>query len=171
MGSRRNEERISRNVGLLISNLVRCPEVATVKYDPRQQTVRFSLLLAGSQDEAQWQVTREKFRETLEVYHLLQMRQATVVEVVGAEYGEMRSIAITRDARTCTPEEIYTIIEFFRERYTGQLVTDVLEFTGEDDMLAQDEMIEEILADLEEDKAGHNLIAIREDGRLMVFAK
>jgi hypothetical protein len=46
-----------------------------------------------------------------------------------------------------------------------------VEFLGEEELLAQDEMIEEMLASLAERRNSGNLIAIREDGRLMFFHK
>jgi len=171
MVSRRREERTSRNVSLLISMLVRYPEVGSVKYEPRQQTIRLSLLISGAMNEEEWDRTATSLLDTLEVYHLLGQRTPTTLEVERDGYGELTTIAITRDVATLSPEEIYTAIEFFRERFPGRLVVETFDYGAEDEMTAQDEMIEEILADLEENRTGQNLIAIREEGRVMVFQK
>ncbi|HEY3368283.1 MAG TPA: hypothetical protein VGK74_24790 [Symbiobacteriaceae bacterium] len=162
---------MSRSVSLLVSTLVRYPEIGTVKYEPKLQTLRLSLLITGECTEEDWEGARQTLTETLDVYHMLEQRRPTVLEVVRESYGELTTVSITRDAVTFTPEEIYTIVEFFRERFTGRLVTELMDWAGEDEMAAQDEMIEEMLADLEDSRSGHNLIAIREDGRVMVFQK
>lgn len=171
MGHRKRDERMSRSVSLLISMLVRYPEVGTVKYEPRQQTIRMSLLIHGELPAEDFARLEQALTDTLEVYHLLEQRPAATVEVAQESYGGLTSIAITRDARTLSPEEVYVIIELIRERFAGRLVSEAIDFSGEDEMIAQDEMIEEILADLEDSRNPKNLIAIREDGRLMVFQK
>lgn len=171
MGHRKRDDRMSRKLSQLISMLVRYPEVGTVTYDPGQQTIRMSLLLKGEMAGPEFAVVEEALFDTLEVYHLLEQRQPVIMEVVRESYGGLTSIAITRDARSLSPEEIYVLIEFFRQRFPGRLVAEAVEYAGEDDLIAQDEMIEEILYDLEATKGDRNLIAIREDGRLMVFQK
>lgn len=162
---------MSRSVSLLVSTLVRYPEVGMVKYEPRLQTIRMSLLMTGEFTDADWEAARQTLLETLDVYHMLEQRRPATLEVVRESYGELTAVSVTRDVPTFSPEEIYTILEFFRERFSGRLVTEVMDWAGEDDLAAQDEMIEEILIDLEESRSGRNLIAIREDGRVMVFQK
>ena len=172
MVNRKRDDRISRSVSVLVSMLVRYPEVGTVKYEPRQQTIRMGLVITGAMTDADWNRTEQDLFDTLDVYHLLEQRQPSVLDVAMESYGELTSIAITRDVATFSPEEIYTIVEFFKERFAGRLVTEVVDWpANEDEMIAQDELIEELVADLEENRTSRNLIAIREDGRVMVFRK
>jgi hypothetical protein len=170
--NRKRDDRISRSVSVLVSMLVRYPEVGTVKYEPRQQTIRMGLVITGEMTDADWNRTEQDLFDTLDVYHLLEQRQPSVLDVAMESYGELTSIAITRDVATFSPEEIYTIVEFFKERFAGRLVTELVDWpANEDEMIAQDELIEELVADLEENRSSRNLIAIREDGRVMVFRK
>jgi len=171
MGHPKRDEYVSRSVGLLISVLVRYPEVGTVKYEPRQQTICIGLLIQGELPADEFQRVREGLSETLEVYHLLEQRRHTVLEVEQESYGGFTAVTVTRDAASLTPEEIYVLIEFFRERFAGRLVTEAIDYGADDEMTAQDEMIEEILYDLERGPADRHLIAIRENGRVMVFQK
>jgi hypothetical protein len=168
---RRREEPMSRSVSILISMLVRYPEVGAVKYEPRQQTIRMSLLIMGDLSEGEWAATEAALYDTLEVYALIEQREPAVVQVEAESIGSLTTVAITRDVATFTPEEIYTIVEFFRERYGGRMVTEAIDMGGEEEWMAQDEAIENILADLEQSRSNKNLIAIREDGRVMVFQK
>jgi hypothetical protein len=170
--NRKRDDRISRSVSLLVSMLVRYPEVATVKYEPRQQTIRMGLIFKGPLQDSEWDRVEQDLFDTIEVYHLMQQREPGALEMEREEFGDMTSVALTRDVATFTPEEIYTIVEFFKERFAGRLMAESVDWpVTEDDMMAQDELIEDILADLENSRTSKNLIAIREEGRLMVFRK
>jgi len=171
LGHRKSDEPTSRSVSMLISMLVRYPEVGTVKYDPRHQTIRLSLLVSGPLEENEFARMRQRLTDTLEVYNLLDQRRLAVLEITHESFGNLTAFAITRDVASMSPPEIWTIVELFRDWFGGRLVAEAIDMSGEDEMLAQDEMIEEILADLEGGKAGHDLIAIREEGRVMVFSK
>jgi hypothetical protein len=171
MVRRHKDDRISRSVSLLISMAVRYPEISTVKYEPRQQTVRLGLLITGDLSAEDWAQTEAAFLDTLDVYLLLQQRQPAVMEIERESFGDLTAITISRDSASCTPEEIYTMVEFFRERMGDRLVSEQFDYGAEEEWTAQDEMIEEILADLDSGRPLRNLIAIREDGRLVVFQK
>ncbi|HEY8347780.1 MAG TPA: hypothetical protein VIL07_11015 [Symbiobacteriaceae bacterium] len=171
MGHPKRDELVSRNVGMLISVLVRYPEVGSVKYEPRQQTIRIGLLVQGELEAEEFRRIRSDLAEMLQVYHLLENRTGSVLELEQESYGGLTSLTVTRDVGSLTPDEIYLLIEFFRERFAGRLVTEAVDFSAEEDMMAQDEMIEEILFDLQHSPADRNLIAIRENGRVMVFQK
>lgn len=171
MGPRRKDDRFSRSVGLIISIAVRYPEIATVKYEPREQTIRLGLLITGDLPDDEWSRTEAAFLDTLEVYLLLEQRQAAGAEISRETFGELTAVSITRDAATLSPEEIYTIVEFFKERYGGRMVSEAVEYGTEDEWMAQDEMIEDMVEDLERSRNPRNLIAMREDGRVVVFQK
>lgn len=171
MRYRMNEEPASRNVHLLLSYAVRYPEIATVRYDPRHQTIRLSLLVTGALSDEEFDKTAHKLEETLEVYHMIEQRRPTMIEISHEALGELNTIALERDTATLTPEEIFTVIEVVRDLYPGRVIAESIEATGEEEMMAQEEMIEEMLASLAQRKGQANLIAIREDGRLMFFHK
>lgn len=163
--------RYSRHTSLLISLLVRYPEVASVRYDPRHQTVRMSLLLRGAMGEGEFDGLKGRLLDTVATYNLLQQRDPAVTEIGREELGDLNSIFVTRDVLTLTPEEIWTLVEFFRQWFPEQLVAEAVEYLGEEDLMAQEEMIEGLVAELSGGKAGRNLIAFRDGGRVMLFHK
>lgn len=171
MVSRRRDDRTARNVSLLISMLVRYPEVGSVKYEPRQQTIKIGLILTGELSDEVWATIEPAIIDTVEVYQMIEQREPEILELERESFGNLTALSITRDVVTMTPEEIYIIIEFFKERFAGRLVAEQVDWSGEEEMIAQDELIENVLADLEGSRTGRNLIAIREDGRVMVFQK
>jgi hypothetical protein len=171
LGHRKYEDRFSRSVGLLFSMLVRYPEISSVKFDPRRRSIRLGILVMESLDAAPFAELSLKLMEMLDVYNQLHHRTPVELAIDQESLGALTVIYLTRDIQTFSPEEIYVLIEFFRDRFTGRLVTEVGEPLGEDELIAQDEMIYDILTDLESSKSARNLIAIREEGRVMVFQK
>lgn len=171
MRYRTSEEPTSRSVHLLLSYAVRYPEISAVRYDPRHQTLRLSFLVVGPLPAEEFQRAEAKLQETLEVYHMLGQRRAQVVEVAHESMGELNTITLERDVASLTPEEIYTLVEIVRDLFAGRVVAESIDFIGEEEMLAQEEIIEQALASLTERRSTAHLIAIREDGRLMFFHK
>lgn len=171
MRYRMSEEPTSRNVHLLLSYAVRYPEITTVRYDPRRHTLRLSFLVTGALPEEEFAVAERKLQQTLDVYHMIEQRRSQVVEVSHEALGELNTVALERDTATLTPEEIYTVVEVVRDLFAGRVLTESIDFVGEEEMMAQEEIIEEMLASLAQRKGQANLIAIREDGRLMFFHK
>lgn len=160
-----------RSLHLLLSFAVRYPEISTVRYDPRQQTLKLGFLLRGEVTKSEFSQTERKLQEMLEIYHLLEQRQPSVVAIAQDSLGELTSLSLERDIASLKPEELYTVVEFVRGRFADRVITEEIGVYGEEDMIAQDEMIEEMLESLSRGRTGSNLIAIREDGRLMFFHK
>jgi len=155
----------------LLSYAARYPEIATIRYDPGRQTIRLSFLVTGQITSEEFLETRRKVLETLEVYHMIDQRYPEIALLTHEGLGELNTFSLERDVATLTPEELYTIVELMRQLFGSRLITDSMEMTGEEDLWAQDEMIEEMLASMAERRSASNLIAIRENGRLMFFQK
>lgn len=168
---RTNQEPTSRSVHLLLSYAVRYPEIATVRYDPRRQTLRLSFLVVGPVSLEDFQAVERKLKETLDVYHMLEQRSSGVVEVSHEALGELNNIALERDVATLSPEELFTVVEVVRDLFAGRVIAENIDSFGEEELIAQEEIIEEMLVSLAERRSNANLIAIREDGRLMLFHK
>lgn len=171
MRYRTSGESSSRSVYLLLSYAARYPEIATIRYDPGRQTIRLSFLVTGQIASEEYLEVKRKVLETLEVYHLLDQRAPATVAFMHEGLGELNSFSLERDVASLTPEELYTSVELMRQLFGGRLVTDSVDMAGEEDLWAQDEMIEEMLASMAERRSPSNLIAIRENGRLMFFQK
>lgn len=171
MRQRKGDEPSARAIQLLLSYAVRYPEIATVRYDPAHQSLRLSFLVKGALPDAEFERASARLRESLEVYLLINEREAQFVEVSREALGEVNSVSVERDVQSFTPEEIYTVVEVVRSLFPSRVIAEPIEFFGEDDLLAQHEMIEEVLASLSSQRSQRNLIAIREEGRLMIFQK
>lgn len=171
MNMRRGGEPSARTIQLLVSYAIRYPEITTVRYDPVHQALRLSFLVKGYMEDEDFAAAAARIRETLEVYHLMNQRQAEVLEVTRSALGELNVIAVERDVQSLTPEELFTVVETVRSLFPNRVMAEPLEYFGEEELMAQDDLIEEVMASLSGRRQQPNLIAIRENGRLMIFQK
>ena len=161
----------SRSVGLLISILVCYPELGTIHFDPRRRNLKFTFLLTRRQTEAEFEALESKLRASLEAYSFLAGRPVNCFELSRSALGEITVLEVTRDVATLSREEIALIIALMRESYGTSLVAERSETIMDEDITLQEELIEEMLEDLRQTRGDKNLIALREEGRVMVFNK
>lgn len=169
MVRRQEDERISRNVSFLISILVRYSEISTVKYDPRDRTIRFTVLVNQIEGVDK---SVNRLNEALSLFNHLQQRAPETLAVGQESLGEMVSFSVIRDIYTLTAEEIYTAVEFLRQEFPDKVVADPLNQAFlEEEWWVQEELIEEMLRGLGRGRTARNLLAFREDGRVILFQK
>lgn len=173
MRSRHREaDRVYRNAGLLVSLLVRFPEISTVKYDPRNQVIRCNFMVKGPVAAEVYEALSTRLRESLEVYHSLEGRKLETFHFTQQGLGELTELQTERDVFTLTPEEVYLTVDLMREAWGDQLVADgAADYPYEEEFGAQEEYIEQLVADLAANSGRRHLIAFREEGRLVVFNK
>lgn len=164
-------ERNSPSVGLLISVLVRYPEIASVHYDHKDQSLRFSLLLAQPLEKDDASSLRSRIDSSLEAYFHLEHRRPVINELSLRTYEDITVVELKRDVASITQEEISMVTEIVKDSFSGELVVERGDSFGDDDPALQEEMIEEMLDDLRQSKQQRNLVAFREEGRVLVYNK
>jgi len=166
-----SSERNSPSVGLLISVLVRYPEIARVHYDHRDQSLKFSLLLSCGIGPGEKDMLEQRIRSSLDAYLYLENRSPSIIVVNVTSFEEITVIEMVRDVASITQEEISMVTEVVKEMYPSGLVAEGPEGPAEEDPSLQEEMIEEMLDDLRHTKQQRNLVAFREEGRVLVYNK
>ncbi|MGE5593837.1 MAG: hypothetical protein ACM3X3_09190 [Betaproteobacteria bacterium] len=167
------DDSTANSVSLLISILVRYPEIATVNFVPQGKVLKFTFMVSKPIPDDDWKAFREGLRESVEGYAALVHGMSPTLRVDRRDYDGVSLIEISRDAATLTQEEISLIIEFAREKLGSSLVTEGVTDEGafDEDLVFQDEMIENMLEDLKETIQHRKLIGFRDDGRVLVFNK
>ena len=168
---RQDDGELCESVGLLISILVRYPEIGTVKFNPGSQTLRLSFLLSRLIDENEYEVFAEKIRTSLETYNVLEGHDQVIIETALRSFDNISVIEVDRDVHTLSKTEIGLIITLMKEFYAGGMIVDRNDNLLEEDLLVQEELIDNMLDQLKVARYEKNLIGIREDGRVMVFNK
>jgi len=167
----RPQEEVSDSIGLLISILVRYPEVGTINYDPLNQHLRFTFIFSGVLEEKELVKFKRTMVESIDTYNDLEHRSAAVVEVDHHLCDHFTMLEVIRDVGTLSQEEIALVIELVHMKYAQNLVTEKNEGLLEEDLQMQEELIEHMLENIRISSSEKNLIAFREEGRVLVFNK
>ncbi|MCR4425755.1 MAG: hypothetical protein NUW23_06125 [Firmicutes bacterium] len=160
----------SSSVGLLVSILVRYPEICTVSYVPDARSLEFSFMVARALKPEEFEDFRTRALSSISVYlHLLRLEQAPVAKIAACYIDGITQIQMTRDVSTLTGEEISLLIGLVLEAFGEDLIKDRSDALEEEEMEVQEEFIENLLADLKETMQEKKLIGYREEGRVVVF--
>ncbi len=166
-----NRDDLTDSVGLLISILVRYPEVATINFDPEQQLLKFTFIYSQVLGDNELDSLKEKVMDSVEVYSLLEGNETRLVAISHQVYDNLTLIEVQRDVGSLAQEEITLIVELFHQHLNNNLVTEENERLIEEDMIAQEEMIEHMLESIKSSTENKSLFAFREEGRVLVFNK
>ncbi|NLW07263.1 MAG: hypothetical protein GX039_04695 [Clostridia bacterium] len=167
----KNGGEVADSIGLLISILVRFPEVGTINYEPRDQVLRFTFMLNQPLKEDELEQFNSKFRKSLEIYNFLEGRQPRVINLKYTPYDQLMSLEIQRDVNSLSRDEIGLIIALVRETFETRLVFENNDQIMEEELLIQEELIDRMLESVRGTVPQRQLIAFREEGRVMVFNK
>ncbi|HHV61830.1 MAG TPA: hypothetical protein GXX51_04215 [Firmicutes bacterium] len=169
---RQREDHAANSVSLLISILVRYPQIVTVNFDPKHKTLKFTFMISEQISDERYAKFKMKLEENIETYAALIQSGKPDIELHMVRFEGFTSLEVKRDVQTLTQEEISLIIELVVAEFGDQLITE----RGEDSLLdeeisMQDEIIENMLEDLRESFQERDLIGFREEGRVLVFNK
>ncbi len=163
----------ANSASLLISILVRYPEIATVNFVPEGKILKFTFITSSAISDQLWETFCHGLYESVEVYASLVHRGTPRVKAERLEFDSVSIVEISRDVATLTQEEISLIIELARSALGSELITEGHDGDGEfeEELVYQDEIIETMLDDLRESVQQRKLIGFREEGRVLVFNK
>ena len=162
---------VTDSVGLLISILVRYPEVATINFDPENQLLKFTFIYSQVLGDNELCNLKEKLMDSIEVYNLLEGKETRLVSLSHQVCDNLTLIEVQRDVDTLAQEEITLIVELFHQCLNSNLVTEENEQLIEEDLIAQEEMIDHMLESVKVSAQDKYLFAFREEGRVLVFNK
>lgn len=168
---RQDSGELCDSVGLLISILVRYPEIGTVKFNPRSQTLKLSFILSHLMSDDEFRAFDAKICTSLETYNMLEGHDDIIIRTNYTQFDHISMLEVDRDVHTLSKTEIALIITIVKECFERRMVIDTNDSLLEEDLLVQEELIENMLEHLKVSRYEKNLIGIREDGRVMVFNK
>ena len=166
-----NSEQISDGINLLISILVRYPEIGTVNFEPQNHCLKLKFMLSAIPSETEFSTTKHLLIDSIAAYHRLEGLQLKTSEVILHPYNPVAMVSVIRDVHTISKEEIALIITILREKLNNYLIIDYNDSLLEEDQLAQEEVIEDMLENIKTYHTLYRLIGIRENGRVLIFNK
>lgn len=155
---------VPEGAGLLISILLRYPEVGTIYYWQEKHALQFAFLIKDQVDN-QFAFNLEP---ALEVFHDLEGTEMEVCAIETRQEEQVAILTITRDVNTMTRSEVGLIVEMVKSKFANRLVYDET-YLPEDELMFQEELIGHMLATVSTDGIDKNVVAVREEGRVIVF--
>ncbi|HHV64186.1 MAG TPA: hypothetical protein GXX46_03810 [Peptococcaceae bacterium] len=155
---------LNYSTGLLVSILLRYPEVGTISCCRENQALVLKFVVRKGFD---FDSLSQKIYLALEMFHKLEgcpMKLCTLEK----HEQDLDLIVITRDLMSFTQNEMNLIVEIMKSELKNQLVCDESSLE-EEEILFQEEVINHMLAALRANGTERNITAVREDGRVLVF--
>ncbi|MCE5285361.1 MAG: hypothetical protein LLG02_05905 [Pelosinus sp.] len=168
---RQLDEEISDGVNLLISILVRFPEIGTIRFDQHNNSLKTTFMLSSIPSGSEFKEIRRLLLDSLAAYHMLEGLAATLTEIELSTYERMAMLTILRDVHTLSKGEFALIITLLRDCFKDRLVSESNDVMLEEDLLMQEEQIDNMLENMKQQHIAQSLIGFREDGRVVVFNK
>lgn len=158
-------DRAQEGVGLLSSILMRYAEVGSVHYWCEQHALKFTFMVQHHQEVSS---LHEILKPALEFYHQLEGKNMRIFDLTCQNEENVCVITITRDVDSMTQREVGLIVELIKGKYKKLLLYDAL-YLPEDEQIFQEEMITHMLYSIHSDEMDKNVVALREEGRVLVF--
>jgi hypothetical protein len=162
---------VSNGVNLLISILVRYPEIGTINYDAPNNTLKLTFMLSTIPAEEDFAAVKKLLLDSIAAYHSLEGTKEAIADICLSTFEQVAMLTVLRDVATLSKGEMALIIVLLRENLSGLLLSDENDAMLEEDLLVQDEVIDKMLETIKAQNNCNGLIGIREDGRVLVFNK
>ena len=169
-----SESRSSDSVSLLISILVRFPQIGTVKIDSKKQVLWLNFMLAQSVVAEEIDKFQQQTLAALGAYHHITGQTATVFQIETKQpYEKFCLLSIGRDLASVTRGELTLLITLLSEHFKDRIILVDSEYMPDmfDEFSFPDDFIDSMLENVKFQRTAKNLTALRENGRVLVFSK
>lgn len=153
------------SVGLLISILLRYPEVGTIHYLQEEYSLRLAFLIRNQGD---MEGLEKEISSSLEVFNKLEGRSMRICRIEYRKDEEVCVLTITRDVDSMTQTEVGLIVELVKQRFLNQLVSEEYDLP-EEELLFQEELIGHMLSTIKNTDIDKNVVAVREEGKVLLY--
>lgn len=157
-------------VSLLVSILLRYPEVNTVKFDPDSNSLDFSFMISNTVEKEDFDAFQHEYISSIMAFwNLIRMFEASEAEIAYDIIASMTKIVVKRDISTLTAEEISLSMALVQRWFGDRLIKERESELSEEDRLTHEEFIRNLLADMNDTMFEKKLIGYREEGKVIVF--
>lgn len=160
------------DVGLdaVISAFIRNPELSSIQYKARQNTIVMEMILTDNIDCQKQQLFLRRTTAALKMLHQLKGKEALKLSIEFCNQGNISILTLYRDAFTLTEEEIDSYVRLAGLEFSNMLLRET------DESVLQNNKINDIKKRLmqninhKNDRA-NNIFAYRDRGKMFVFDK
>jgi len=156
---------------LLISLLIRFPEILSINFDMQQDRCKFTFMLSGKHKREDVVRFRRMFEESLQTYLNL-TGEVFSVKITATLSRKLNLLEITSNTTLLSLEAIQLICGLVNTSFGERLLKDAecQDHSRDDDLSRHEEIIDYLLSHSAGTKQ-ENLFAFREAGRVYVFDK
>ena len=169
MTAHRTPEESNESVNLVVSLLVRHPELSRVIIKPRTAAIAFFFIVRAGLDAGE----RSRFRHSV-VEHTRALRslgrggKADVAVRFSAGDG-LTFVEIERDAKTIARDEIGMIVGLVSQTFDDRLVVNPPAEEGDDDAMIQEESVVTALDAVQRGRQRKGLVGFRDERRVLIY--
>ncbi len=157
-------------VGLIITLLVRYPEIATIVSHPKDGTLTLSFAVAAPLGRAVERDVRERVCDHVRALLDLDRESPDALDVACESDAGMSFIRVTRDARSFSREELQLLVAVLAERFPKALVkSPAADDDAFDDEGSADELVDYAIEALRDPTQQRSLVGFREEKRVLVY--
>ncbi len=162
-------ESFTSSMSLIVSLLIRYPEIATLKLIPEEQIFQFGFIFRRKFTLEEKKAFQEELGHSLMALAEINRYQPQIMKFNFKRLKNMSFLEVKRDIASLSQEEISLITRIITHKYGDAIISDAEDYMGEEELIFQEEMIDHMLEDIKETQQEKELIGIREDGRVMLF--
>ncbi|WP_242966714.1 hypothetical protein [Desulfosporosinus sp. FKA] len=155
----------SEGADLLTSILTRYPELGAVHYWCEEHALKFTFMLRQS---LELETVQNVLRPALELYHHLERQSIRVFQISCHSEEDVSVLKVVRDLESISQEEVGLLVELLKGAFAKQLVYDETSLP-EEELEIHEEVINQILSSIKHMDISKNVIALRDEGRVLVF--
>jgi hypothetical protein len=161
----------THTASLLTSILLCYPEIAALNLDPKDNLVRFVFYLDTPLQDDDIAAFKQRLQQSLDAYYFLVNKDVEVCSFVFQAQDCFTTLEFQRDVLTLTQKEVALIIALLQEQFGEGLITDEDDDLPVDDLSLHEELIGRMLEHTMEAGTDSRLIALRDEGKVLVFNK
>jgi len=171
--SQKKQKELPDSTGLLISILVRYPEVSSINYDPGRQRLKFTFIFARRFKKGELRELKQRVVDSIKAYNFLENKKigSLYIKIRHQVFEHCTTLEVKRDVETLDHEEIALVVKLLREKFGGILVAESNEELFEEELVIQEELIDHMLENMKKVSGDKYLFAFRDEGKVMVFNK
>ncbi len=167
----KNDGRVSDGVHLLISLLVRYPEIGTISFEPDHHALKLTFMIQNKESVVNVKAVETLLNHSLAAYHSLEGLSDITVQVQFVSIPPLVIVHLVRDVYSLGKSEIELVIAILKDQVGENLIVEQNSSLVEEELLFQEELIDNMLENIKNEDSDRRLFGIREEGRVMVFNK
>ncbi len=156
---------------LLVSILMRYPEVTAVNFDPVNQVFKFTFIVDYILTREEKAKIKQLILDSINVFKSLENNRTRLSKIIYQNCEHFTIIELQRDVETIVQGEITLVMELFQHCLKTSLVTEDNKPVIEEELAIQEKMINYLLESVKKTTRDKYLFAFREEGQVLVFDK